>query len=384
MMGEIYLDCASTTPVDPRVVEAMLPYLQREFGNAASRNHAFGWRAEAAVETARERVAALINADPKEVIFTSGATESDNLAILGTARANASRGKHLITTPIEHKAVLDPLEALEKREGFVVTRVSLDEHGCLAPESIAHALCEETLLVSAMAVNNETGLLILTSEIGKLCRGKGVLFHCDAAQAFGKIPIDVKRHSIDLLSISAHKIHGPKGIGALFVRGGSPRIQLAPLMYGGGHERGLRSGTLNVPAIVGFGEAARIAALEMERDFSHAAKLSSLFLATMRKHAPRALSNATGLAQIPHISNWRFPGVEAEALLLAVPHIAASTGSACMTATGEPSHVLKAMGFTPEEVKSSIRFSWGRFTTEAEVEAAAIAVAKMYHRLASA
>jgi cysteine desulfurase len=367
----IYLDHHATTPLDPRVLEAMLPYLREEFGNAASRTHAWGWRAEAAVEVAREQVARVLGAaSERDVVFTSGATESNNLALLGVARANRVRGDHLITAATEHSAVLDPCRALA-REGFRVTELPVDGLGRIDPDAVGRALTERTLLVSVMAANNEIGVIAPLAEIAALCRERGVLFHTDAAQAVGKIPLDVVRIGVDLLSVSAHKVYGPKGVGALYVRGGSPRIRLEPLQYGGGHERGLRSGTLPVPLVVGLGRAVELAAAEREAEAARLTALRARLLARLQAELPGVSLHGDPERRLPGNLNLGFAGIEADALIGRLHDVALSSGSACTSATPEPSHVLKALGLPDDAVRASVRIGLGRTTTPAEVERAA-------------
>lgn len=367
----IYLDHQATTPTDARVVEAMLPYFDREFGNAASRTHAYGWRAEAAVEIAREAIARALGArEPAEIVFTSGATESDNLAILGVARAARARGAdHVVTVATEHRAVLEPCEALA-REGFRVTVLGVDRDGLVDPGAIEAALTERTALVSVMAANNEIGVLQPIEAIASLCRARGVLFHTDAAQAVGKVPLDVGASGIDLLSCTAHKLHGPKGVGALYVRAGRPRVRIEPLLHGGGHERGLRPGTLPVPLIVGFGRAIEIAMAARESEAER--------LATLRERLFARLSEVGGVVRNGHPTqrlagnlNVAVEGIEADALVVALRDVALSTGSACSSADPAPSHVLTALGLPEAAVRGSIRLGLGRGTSEAEVDTAA-------------
>lgn len=367
----IYLDHQATTPADARVVEAMLPWFDREFGNAASRTHAYGWRAEAAVEIAREAIARAIGArEPAEIVFTSGATESDNLAILGVARAARARGAdHVVTAATEHRAVLEPCEALA-REGFHVTVVSVDRDGLVDPGAIEAVLTERTALVSVMAANNEIGVLQPIDAIAAICRARGVLFHSDAAQAVGKVPLDVASSGFDLLSLTAHKLYGPKGIGALYVRSGRPRVRIEPLFYGGGHERGLRPGTLPVPLIVGFGRAVEIAMAERDSE--------AVRIAALRERLFERLASVGGVARNGHATarlagnlNVAIEGIEADALVVALRDVALSTGSACSSADPAPSHVLRALGLPDAAVRGSIRLGLGRGTTEAEVDAAA-------------
>ncbi len=379
----IYLDCHATTPLDPRVLEAMLPSFTRDFGNASSRQHAFGWKAEAAVKAARETVAAAIGASPREVVFTSGATESNNLALFGVSRALAPKGRHLVTTAVEHSAVLDPCRQLV-REGFEVDVVGVDRDGKVSVDSVAAALRPDTVLVSVMAANNEVGTLQPLAEIGALCKERGVLLHTDAAQAFGKVPLDVEALGVDLMSLSAHKLCGPKGVGALYVRAARPRVTLEPLLFGGGHERGLRSGTLDVPGIVGLGAAARIAVEEREAEAGRVARLRDRLHELLAAAVPGVELNGPAEGRLPGNLNLRFPGVDGEALTLEVRDVAFSTGAACSSASREPSHVLLALGLSEAQARSSVRFGLGRFTTEGEVEEAARRVAEGVARLAAA
>ncbi len=366
----IYLDYHATTPLDPRVLEAMLPYLTEHFGNAASRTHAFGLRAEAAVTVAREAVAEALGAEPGEIVFTSGATESDNLAILGAARANRAKGDYVVTSSIEHRAVLDTCRQLE-REGFQVTFLPPDRHGVTSAEAVAAALSDRTILVSVMAASNEIGTLNPIAAIGRLCKERGILFHTDAAQAFGKVPLAVHALGVDLLSLSAHKTCGPKGIGVLYVRALNPRARLEPILFGGGHEKGLRSGTLNVPGIVGLGAAARIAVAEMAEEDARVRALRDRLEKRLRAEIPGAFVNGSPTERLAGNLNIGFPGVRADGLMMDVREVAVSAGSACTSATPEPSHVLRGLGLSPEEANVSIRFGLGRFTTAEEVDAAA-------------
>ena len=375
----IYLDYHATTPVDPRVLTSMLPYLTEHFGNAASRTHAFGLRAEAAVTVAREEVAEALGAEPREIVVTSGATESNNLAILGAARANRAKGDHIVTSTIEHRAVLDPCRRLET-EGFRVSFLPPDRHGVTSAESVAAALTDRTLLVSVMAANNEIGTLNPIADIGRLCKERGVLFHTDAAQAFGKMPIAVHSLGVDLLSLSAHKICGPKGIGALYVRALNPRVKLEPILFGGGHEKGLRSGTLNVPAVVALGTAARIAVAEISQEEARVRALRDRLERRLLSEIPDAFVNGHPSERLAGNLNIGFPGVRSDGLMMDVREIAVSAGSACTSATPEPSHVLRGIGLSPEEATVSIRFGLGRFTTEEEVDAAAERVARAVRR----
>ncbi|USD65787.1 IscS subfamily cysteine desulfurase [Vibrio sp. SCSIO 43136] len=366
----IYFDYSATCPVDPRVAEKMVQYMTMDgtFGNPASRSHRYGWQAEEAVDTAREQVADLLNADPREIVITSGATESDNLAIKGAAHFYAKKGKHVITCKTEHKAVLDPCRQLE-REGFEVTYLEPEANGIIDLAKLEAAMREDTVLVSIMHVNNEIGVIQDITEIGEMCRSRKIVFHVDAAQSAGKLPIDVQQMKVDLISMSAHKIYGPKGIGALYVRR-KPRIRLEAQMHGGGHERGFRSGTLATHQIVGMGEAFRIAKEEMQKDHDHALKLRNRLLE--RLEGMEALTINGDLEQrAPFNLNLSFAFVEGESLLMALKDLAVSSGSACTSASLEPSYVLRALGLDDELAHSSIRFSFGRFTTEEEIDYAA-------------
>ncbi len=361
----IYLDYSATTPVDPRVAEKMIPFLVEKFGNAASRSHAFGWSAEAAVEEAREEVARLVNADPKEIIWTSGATESDNLAIKGAAHFYAGKGKHIVTLKTEHKAVLDTCRELE-REGFEVTYLDVQEDGLLDLEVFKAALRPYTILASVMFVNNEVGVIQPIAEIGEICRGKSIIFHVDAAQAAGKVAIDLAVLKVDLMSFSAHKTYGPKGIGALYVRR-KPRVRLEAQMHGGGHERGFRSGTLPTHQIVGMGEAFRLAREEMESENKRIGVLRDRLLKGL-SDIEHIYINGDMTHRVPHNLNVSFAYVEGESMLMAVKDLAVSSGSACTSASLEPSYVLRALGRDDELAHSSIRFTIGRFTTEEEID----------------
>ena len=365
MKFPIYLDYSATTPIDPRVVEAMLPYLTEKFGNPASRSHQYGWDAEAAVEKARAEVAALVSADPKEIVWTSGATEANNLAIKGAANFYQGKGKHLITLKTEHKAVLDTMRELE-RQGFDVTYLDVLPNGLVDMAALEAALRPDTILVSIMAVNNEIGVIQPIAEIGELLRGKGILFHVDAAQATGKIDIDLSMLKVDLMSFSAHKTYGPKGIGALYVRR-KPRVRLEAQMHGGGHERGMRSGTLATFLIVGMGEAFRLARLEMHEENKRITALRDRLLKGL-SDMPEIYVNGDLEHRVPHNLNLSFAYVEGESMIMAVKDIAVSSGSACTSASLEPSYVLRALGLTDELAHSSIRFSIGRFTTEEEID----------------
>lgn len=363
----IYLDYSATTPVDPRVTEKMIPYLTEIFGNPASRSHSFGWTAEAAVEEARREVAALINADPREIVWTSGATESDNLAIKGAANFYAeSKGKHLITVKTEHKAVLDTMRELE-RQGFSVTYLDVQENGLIDLETLKAAITPQTSLISVMFVNNEIGVIQPIAEIGEICREKGIIFHVDAAQAAGKLPINLNELKIDLMSLSAHKVYGPKGIGALYVRR-KPRVRLEAQMHGGGHERGMRSGTLPVHQIVGMGEAFKISRLEMSEEIQRITALRNRLLNGITADMEEVYVNGDLQNRVAGNLNISFNFVEGESMLMALKEIAVSSGSACTSASLEPSYVLRALGRNDELAHSSIRFTLGRFTTEEEVD----------------
>ena len=367
----IYMDYGATTPVDERVVEAMIPWLRQNFGNPASRSHAWGWQAEEAVEKARAQVAALVGADPREIIWTSGATESDNLAIKGAAHFYKEKGRHLITVKTEHKAVLDTMRALE-REGFEVTYLDVQEDGLLDIEAFKAAIRPDTILASVMLVNNEIGVIQDVDAIGKICREHKVIFHVDAAQATGKVAIDLKNQPIDLMSLASHKTYGPKGIGALYVRR-KPRVRLEAQMHGGGHERGLRSGTLPTHQIVGMGEAYRIAAEEMEQDNARARALHERLVGGL-KDLPEVFLNGHPTQRVPQNINMSFNFVEGESLMMAVKALAVSSGSACTSASLEPSYVLRALGRSDELAHSSLRITIGRFTTEEEIDTAIAAI----------
>jgi len=361
----IYMDYSATTPVDPRVADKMIPYLREQFGNPASRSHAYGWEAERAVEEAREQVAALVGADPREIVWTSGATESNNLAIKGAANFYSGKGRHLITVKTEHKAVLDTMRELE-RQGFEVTYLDVKEDGLIDMEVFKQAIRPDTILVSVMLVNNEIGVIQDVAQIGEICRAKGILFHCDAAQATGKVVIDLNTLKVDLMSFSAHKTYGPKGIGALYVRR-KPRVRLEAQMHGGGHERGMRSGTLATHQIVGMGEAFRLAREEMATENER--------IRMLRDRLWRGLSgmeevylNGSMEHRVPHNLNVSFNFVEGESLIMAIKDVAVSSGSACTSASLEPSYVLRALGRNDELAHSSIRFTVGRFTTEQEID----------------
>ena len=374
----IYLDYSATTPVDPRVAQKMIPYLTEMFGNPASRSHAFGWDADKAVEKAREQVAALVNADSKEIVWTSGATESNNLALKGVAHFYKAKGKHLITVKTEHKAIIDTCRELE-REGFEVTYLDTREDGLLDLEVFKQALRPDTILASVMFVNNEIGVIQPIAELGQLCRDNGTLFHVDAAQATGKVEIDLARLKVDLMSFSAHKTYGPKGIGALYVRR-KPRVRLEAQMHGGGHERGMRSGTLATHQIVGMGEAYRIAAEEMSTENDRIRKLRDRLLAGFSE-MEEVYVNGDMAQRVPHNLNISFNYVEGESLLMAIKEIAVSSGSACTSASLEPSYVLRALGRNDELAHSSIRFSLGRYTTVEEVDFAIKLISEKIGRL---
>ena len=367
MQLPIYLDHNATTPVDRRVFEAMRPYFCEVFGNAASRSHSFGQLAANAVDAGREQVAALLHCDASEIIFTSGATESNNLAIKGVASMYASKGRHIITQLTEHKAVLDPCKRLAS-QGYEVTFVGVDKNGRVSMEELAAALRPETILVSIMYANNETGTLQPIRQIGQLCHQRGVLFHTDATQAVGHIPIDVQADQIDLLSLSGHKLYGPKGVGSLFVRKRNPRVLLTPLLDGGGHERGFRSGTLNVPGIVGLGAACQIAASDMVDEMSRMASLRNRLEQGILQANPFVTVNGDAGNRLPHTANLSFAYVEGESIMLSIDDIAVSSGSACTSASLEPSHVLAAMGLSPVVAHSSIRFGVGRSTTAEQID----------------
>jgi len=363
----VYLDNNATTPVDPRVLDAMLPYFRENFGNAASRNHRYGWVAEEAVDKAREQVATVINASSKEIIWTSGSTEGNNTAILGVAHMYADKGKHIITCRIEHKAVIDPCKFLET-QGYEVTWLEPDRTGWVSVDQVKQAMREDTILVSLMFANNEVGTIHPIPEIGALCKERGVIFHTDATQAFGKVPIDVEAMGIDLLSLSAHKIYGPKGVGALYVRRKKPRVRLQPLIHGGGHERGMRSGTLNVPGIVGCGVAAEIALKDMPTDSVRITGLRDRLWAGLSEHLTEISRNGNPQHCLPNTLNVSFLYVEGESLMMGFSDIAVSSGSACTSASLEPSYVLKGLGLGDDLAHSSIRFSLGRFTTEEDID----------------
>lgn len=363
----IFMDYHSTTPVDPNVLEEMIPYFTQDFGNAASRNHAFGWKAEEAVEHSRERIGSLINCDPKEIIFTSGATESNNLALKGVAEMYAEKGDHIITCVTEHKAVLDTCKRLEKL-GKRVTYMPVDHYGQINLDDLRKEITDKTILISIMFANNEVGTLQRVNEIGKIAKEKGVLFHSDAVQAVGKIPVDVQAMNVDLMSLTAHKLYGPKGIGALYVRKKGPRVRLVAQMDGGGHERGMRSGTLNVPGMVGFGKACEIAQQVMPEESKRLTGLRDKLRLGIEKELDEVYLNGHPTERLPNNLNMSFAYVEGESLLMGMDDIAVSSGSACTSATLEPSYVLKALGVGEDLAHTSIRFGLGRFNTEEEVD----------------
>jgi len=363
----IYLDNHATTQTDPRVVETMLPFFTEYFGNAASRNHSFGWVAEEGVELARTQIANLIGANAKEIVFTSGATESNNLAIKGVAEMYAERGNHIITAATEHKAILDTCKHLEK-QGYRVTYLPLQGSGLIDLDMLRDAITDKTILVSIMYANNEIGVIQQVAEIGKICKDKGVLFHTDGVQAVGKIPVNVLKDNIDIMSLTAHKMYGPKGVGALYVRRRNPRVQISAQMDGGGHERGMRSGTLNVPGIVGFGKAAELCHQLMDVEMPKHRVMRDRLKAKLESSLEETYINGTMEHRLPHNLNMSFAYVEGESLLMGINDIAVSSGSACTSATLEPSYVLKALGLGDDLAHTSIRFGIGRFNTDAEID----------------
>ena len=376
----IYLDNHATTPVDPRVLDAMMPYFTGRFGNAASRNHSFGWEAEEAVELARKQIATLIGATSKEIVFTSGATESNNLALKGVAQMYAERGNHIITAASEHKAVLDTCKHLEK-DGCRVTYLPLKADGLIDLDMLKESFTDKTILVSIMAANNEIGVLQPIREIGRMCKERGILFHTDAVQALGKVPFNVIQDNVDLASFSAHKMYGPKGVGALYVRRKSPRVQLTAQMDGGGHERGMRSGTLNIPGIVGFGAACAIAHNEMAEESAKLAALRDRLKDKLMTELDEVFINGSMEHRLPHNLNISFAYVEGESMLMGINDIAVSSGSACTSATLEPSYVLKALGMGDDLAHSSIRFGIGRFNTQEEIDYTADRVIEVVRKL---
>jgi len=366
---QIYLDNQATTPLDPEVFSAMSPWFTEKFGNASSRNHTYGWEAEEAVEIARESVAAIIGSLPKEIIFTSGATEANNIALQGVAKNYQNQGRHIITLKTEHKAVIDVCQHLSE-DGFDITYLPVDKDGILNVNKFEDAIRDDTILASVMHVNNEIGVIQPIKELGAICKNKNVIFHVDAAQSVGKIPLNIDDMGIDLLSISAHKFYGPKGVGALYIRRKDPRVQLQPVMFGGGHERGVRSGTLPVPNIVGMGRACNLAADVMSEENLKITTLCDALLQGIRDENPKTLVNGSMEKRVAGNLNMSFPGVNNEAIIAAIPEIAISSGSACTTSTMEPSHVLLALGMSKEEAYSSLRFGIGRFNTEKDIHIA--------------
>jgi len=363
----IYMDNHATTPIDPRVLDAMIPYFTEKFGNAASRNHSFGWEAEKAVEDARRQISMLIHADPKEIIFTSGATESDNLALKGVMEMYREKGNHIVTSVTEHRAILDTAKRLEK-QGMQVTYLPVDKDGLVSPDEVSKAITDKTILLSIMMANNEIGTVNPIAEIGRIAKSRGVLFHCDATQGVGKIPVDVEAMGIDLMSFSAHKIYGPKGVGALYVRRKNPRVRLAPILDGGGHERGMRSGTLPVPLIVGFGKACEICMQVMPEESKRLTELRERLKEGILKSLDEVYLNGHPTKRLPNNLNLSFAYVEGESVLMGLKEIAVSSGSACTSATLEPSYVIRALGVGSDLAHSSIRFGLGRFNTPEEVD----------------
>jgi cysteine desulfurase len=376
----IYMDNNSTTRTDPRVVEAMLPYFTEHYGNAASRSHSYGWQAETAVEDAREQIAGVIGATAKEVIFTSGATEANNLAVKGVASMYKKKGNHVVTQVTEHKATLDTCKRLEK-DGYQVTYLPVDKFGRVTPEQVREAITDKTVLVSVMFANNEIGTIQPVADIGKVCKERGVLFHTDAVQAVGKVPVDVQAMGIDLLSLTGHKMYGPKGIGALYVRKKDPRVRLEPMIDGGGHERGMRSGTLPVPLIVGLGAACDLCRQEMPEEAKHTFALRERLRTRIMDHLPESYLNGHPTDRLPGNANISFAYVEGEGLMMGIKDVAVSSGSACTSASLEPSYVLRALGVGDELAHSSIRFGLGRFSTRDEVDFVADLVVREVNRL---
>jgi cysteine desulfurase len=375
------MDYHATTPLDPRVLDAMLPYFTQKFGNAASRNHSFGWEAEEAVEKSRNQIANLIGGKSKEIIFTSGATESDNLAIKGVLEFYKEKGNHIITCVTEHKAVLDSCRALERQNKATVTYLKVDKYGMVDPDQVRAAITDKTVLISIMYANNEIGTIHPIREIGKIAKEKGIVFHCDGVQAAGKIPVDVEKDGIDLLAMSAHKIYGPKGVGALWVRSKGPRVRLSPIIDGGGHERGMRSGTLNVPGIVGFGAACEVSQKDMPEENRRLLDLRGKLQAGIFERLDEVYLNGHPTERLPGNLNVSFAYVEGESLLMGINDVAVSSGSACTSATLEPSYVIRALGVSDELAHSSIRFGLGRFNTEEEVDYVTDKVCKEVNRL---
>ena len=380
MLSQIYLDYHATTPCDPRVVEAMLPYFTEGFGNPSSSLHRIGQAAADAVEKARAQIADLIGCQPGEIVFTGGATESNNLAIFGLARGNPTKRKRIVTTTVEHKAVLGPCQELQK-QGFDIVRLPVDAVGCVDLDAARHAITDDTLLVSIQAANNEIGTLQPVVEVAQIAHERGALVHCDAAQAVGKIPVDIVSWGIDVLSISAHKLYGPKGVGALFISGGPRALPIKPLMVGGGQEQELRPGTLNVPGIVGFGEASSLSAVHLTEEAKQIAALRDRLENQLLQGIEGLGRNGSVQQRLPGNSSLTFPGVDAEALIANVPQLALSTGSACTSGAIEPSHVLLAIGLSREQAYSTLRIGLGRFTTKAEVERAADEIIRAIQRL---
>lgn len=380
MKFPIYMDNHSTTPMDPRVLETMLPYFIEKFGNAASRNHQFGWEAEEAVENARKQIARLIHCDAKEIVFTSGATESDNLALKGVVEMYKEKGDHIITCTTEHRAILDTCKSLEKR-GIKVTYLPVEKDGRVNPGEVRKAITDKTILISIMLANNEIGTIHPIAEIGKIAKEKGILLHCDATQGVGKIPVDVEALKVDLMSFTSHKIYGPKGVGALYVRKKGPRVRLVPQIDGGGHERGMRSGTLPVPLIIGFGKACELCEQEMPVESKRIAAMRDRLQAQIMKDLDESYLNGHPTERLPHNLNISFAYVEGEALLMGVKEVALSSGSACTSATLEPSYVLRALGVGSDLAHSSIRFGLGRFTTDEEVDYTAKRMVEAVKRL---
>lgn len=376
----IYMDNHATTPIDPRVLETMLPYFTEKFGNAASRNHSFGWETEKAVDEARRQIAVLIHADPKEITFTSGATESDNLALKGVAEMYREKGNHIITSVTEHRAILDTAKRLEK-QGVKVTYLPVDKDGMVDPDDVNKAITDKTILISIMLANNEIGTINPVAEIGKIAKSRGILFHCDATQGVGKIPVDVEAMGIDLMSFSAHKIYGPKGVGALYVRRRNPRVRLAPMIDGGGHERGMRSGTLPVPLIVGFGKACEIGMQVMPEESKRLTALREKLKEGILEDLEEVYLNGHPTGRLPNNLNLSFAYVEGESVLMGLKEIAISSGSACTSSTLEPSYVIRALGVGSDLAHSSIRFGLGRFNTEEEVDYVTRRVIETIHKL---
>src|SRR5215469_5287732 len=377
----IYMDNHATTRTDPRVLDSMLPYFTEKFGNAASRNHSFGWEAEEGVGRAREQIAALIGGKAKEIIFTSGATESDNLAIKGVLEFYKDKGNHIITSVTEHKAILDSCRALERAGKATVTYLSVDQYGMVNPDDVRNAITDKTVLISIMWANNEIGTIHPIAEIGRVAKEKGIVFHSDAVQAVGHIPVDVEKNGVDLLSLTAHKLYGPKGCGALWVRSKGPRVRITPIIDGGGHERGMRSGTLNVTGIVGFGAAAEIAAKEMNDEAERLREMRNKLQAGLFERLDEVYLNGHPTERLPGNLNLSFAYVEGESLLMGINDVAVSSGSACTSATLEPSYVIRALGTNEELAHSSIRFGIGRFNTDEEVDYVTERVTKEVRRL---